>query len=102
MSELDVEATLANGLVTIFLNSITEEFKVFEFTAITLGLKAGVGVEATGFWRSKHQPDDDLRPYLQITVFGGLFGADVENYWKSADAFNYKHEVTKYNILRIL
>ena len=57
------------------------------------GIKAGVGVEASGFRRSVHQPKDDLRPYLQFTTFGGLFGADVENYWKSADSLNYKHEV---------
>ncbi len=56
-------------------------------------MKAGVGVEGTSFRRSPNQPDDDLRPHLQFTVFATLFGADVENYWKSADAFNYKHEV---------
>ena len=65
------------------------------------GVRGGVGVEATGFRRSKHQPDDDPRPYLQLTMFGGLFGADVEKYWKSADALNYRHEVIKIGFKKI-
>ena len=65
------------------------------------GVRGGVGVEATGFRRSKHQPDDDPRPYLQLTIFGGLFGADVEKYWKSADALNYRHEVIKIGFKKI-
>ena len=69
---------------------------------LTVGVKGGVGVEATGFRRSKHQPHDDPRPYLQLTIFGGLFGADVENYWKSADALNYRHEVNNHGFLKIL
>ena len=57
------------------------------------GVAGTSSFEGIGFYRSKHQPKDDPRPYMQAGLCTLLSGNDPRSYPAVKAAFNYKQEV---------
>ncbi len=57
------------------------------------GPLSSVGAPGNGFFKVPSQPDGDNRPYLQLMLFGFLFGMDPDYFDETGHKWGFDRKV---------